>query len=171
MKLANKILLLVLLAGGCLLLAASCKVYSFRDVSIPPEVKTVRITAFQNQARYVNPQLASRLTESFQQKIVRQTRLTRTNSEDAHYQIGGYISQYDVTTAGISSQQAATNRLTVGVHITFRNTLTNKTEEYDVSRNFDFPAGLTLTQAESQLQDEILRNMSDEIFNRIFSNW
>jgi hypothetical protein len=171
MKLVNKILFFFLLAGCCFLLAASCRVYSFRDVSIPPEIKTIKINGFTNQARYVNPQLSTRLKEAFEQKVLRQTRLTRTNSEDAHYKISGYISQYDVTTSGISSQQAATNRLTVGVHITLQNTLDNKTVEYDVSRNFDFPASLTLTQAESQLQDDILRNMSDEIFNRIFSNW
>ena len=81
------------------------------------------------------------------------------------------IVENNITTAGISSQQAATNRLTIGVHVTFRNTLTAKTEEYDVSRNFDFSANLTRQQAENQLRDEILRNLSDEIFNRIFSNW
>lgn len=169
MKPVNKIVLLIMIAATTIL--ASCKVYSFKDVTIPPEVKTIKITPFLNQARYVNPQLTPRLTDAFQQKIVRQTRLTRTNADDAHYQVGGYISQYDVTTAAISGQQAATNRLTVGVHIIFRNTLDNKSEEYDVSRNFDFSSTLSLQQAESQLLDEIVRNMSDEIFNRIFSNW
>ncbi|MCW3079228.1 MAG: hypothetical protein JWR87_658 [Segetibacter sp.] len=124
-----------------------------------------------NKARYVDPQLAPQLRDRVEQKITGQTRLTRTNNEDAHYQISGYISENNITTAGISSQQAATNRLTIGVHITFRNTLTAKTEEYDVSRNFDFSANLTRQQAENQLRDEILRNLSDEIFNRIFSNW
>ena len=65
----------------------------------------------------------------------------------------------------------ATNRLTIGVHITFRNTLTSKSEEFDISRNFDFNASLTRQQAETQLKEEILKNVTDEIFNRIFSNW
>lgn len=150
---------------------SSCSVYSFRDVSIPPEVKTVKIGFIENKARYINPQLSPQLTDRLLQKITGQTRLTRTNNDDAHYQINGYISEDNITTSGISAQQAATNRLTIGVHITFRNTLTAKTEEYDVSRNFDFSANLTRQQAESQLRDEILRNLSDEIFNRIFSNW
>lgn len=171
MKLAKKLSLIILFIGFTSVIFSSCRVYTFRDVSIPSDVKTIKIEPFINQARYVNPQLTSRLGEAFQLKVVRQTRLTRTNSDDAHYQVGGYISNYDVTTAGISGQQTATNRLTVSVHITFRNTLTNKTDEYDVSRNFDFPANLSLTQAEAQLLDDIIRNMSDEIFNRIFSNW
>jgi len=150
---------------------SSCHVYSFKDVSIPPEVKTVKIGFIENRARYVNPQISPRLTDRLQQKITGQTRLTRTNNDDAHYQISGYISDYSVSTAGISNQQAATNRLTVGVHIIFRNTLTAKTEEYDLSRNFDFSANLTLNQAEGALTDDIVRNLTDEIFNRIFSNW
>ncbi len=150
---------------------ASCGVYTFKDVSIPPEVKTVKINLIENRASYKNPQLSSRLTDQLQQKISNQTRLTRTNSDDAHYQIGGYISTYSVTTAGITSQQAATNRLTVGAHITLLNTLNNETKDYNISRDFDFSASLTLTQAESRLLDDIVKNLTDEIFNRIFSNW
>ena len=154
-----------------LFLLSSCHVYTFKDVSIPADVKTVKIGMIENKARYVDPQLAPQLRDRLEQKITGQTRLTRTNNDDAHYQISGYVSENNITTAGISAQQAATNRLTIGVHITFRNTLTAKTEEYDISRNFDFSANLTRQQAEAQLHDEILRNLSDEIFNRIFSNW
>jgi hypothetical protein len=150
---------------------SSCGIYTFKDVSIPPEVKTVKINFIENRAGYKNPQLSPRITDQLQQKISNQTRLTRTNSDDANYQISGYISSYSVSTSGISSQQAATNRLTVGVHITLLNTLKNETKEYDVSRDFEFSAGLTFTQAEAQLMDDIIKNVTDEIFNRIFSNW
>lgn len=154
-----------------LLLLSSCHVYSFKDVSIPPEVKTVKIGFIENKARYVDPQLSPKLTDRLQQKITGQTRLTRTNSDDAHYQIGGYISEDNITTSGISKQAAATNRLTIGVHITFLNTLTAKTQEFDITRNFDFNANLSRQQAEAGLNEEILKNLTDEIFNRIFSNW
>jgi hypothetical protein len=150
---------------------SACGVYSFKDVSIPPDVKTVKIGFIENKARYVNPQLSPRLTERLQQKITGQTRLTRTNNDDAHYQISGYVSEDNITTSGISNQTAATNRLNIGVHITFRNTLTGKTEEYDINRNFDFNANLSRQQAEAALSEEILKNVTDEIFNRIFSNW
>lgn len=161
-------LFLFILMGASLV---SCGVYSFKDVSIPPEVKTVKIGFIENRARYIDPQLSPKLTDRVQQKITNQTRLSRTNNDDAHYQISGYISDDNITTAGISNQQAATNRLTIAVHITFRNTLDNKTQEFDISRNFDFAASLTRQQAEQQLNEEILKNLTDDIFNRIFSNW
>ncbi len=170
-RIANVRLTQYVCCFSLLFLLSSCGVYSFKDVSIPPEVKTVKIGFIENKARYIDPQLSPRLTDRLQQKITGQTRLTRTNSDDAHYQISGYVSEDNITTAGISSQQAATNRLTIGVHITFRNTLTGKTDEFDISRNFDFSANLTRQQAEAQLGEDILKNLTDDIFNKIFSNW
>ncbi len=151
---------------------SACGVYSFKDVSIDySKYKTIKIGFIENKASYINPQVAPKLTDKLQQKIVGQTKLTRTNNDDAHYQLSGYISTYSVSTTAISSTQASANRLTVGVHMIVKNTLENKTDEFDVSRNFDFSANLSLQQAETQLQDEIIRNLTDEIFNHIFSNW
>ena len=160
-----------LLALSVLLLAfSSC--YSFKDVSIPPEVKTVRIQYFENRARIVNPQLSQRLSDKLRQKVVNQTRLTQTNNDEAHYDISGQITDYYVSTSGISGQRAASNRLNVTVHVIFKNRLDDKKSfETDITRNFDFDASLSLNQAESQLTDQIVQNMVDDIFNRIFSNW
>jgi len=150
----------------------SCGIYSFKDVSIDyTKIKTIKIGFFDNKARYINPQLSPQLTDKVQQKIVGQTKLNRTNNDDANLQISGYISEYSVSTAAISSTQATSNRLTVGVHLVVKNTVENKTDEYDISRNFDFSANLSLQQAEAGIQDEMIRTLTDEIFNRIFSNW
>lgn len=166
----SRIRLQVLLAAALWLSAGSC--YSFKDVSIPPEVKTVRVQYIENRARIINPQLSQRLTDRLRQKVINQTRLTQTNSEDAHYDISGQITDYYVTTSGISGQQAASNRLNVAVRLVFKNRLDDKKSfETDLSRTFDFDARLTLNAAEAQLTDQIVQNLVDEIFNRIFSNW
>jgi Lipopolysaccharide-assembly len=161
----------VLLFIATTLLFSSCGPYTFKDVSIPPEIKTIKVSFIENRAPYKNPQLSPRLTDQLQQKISNLTRRTVVTTDNADYQISGYISSYNVSTAAISSQQASANRLTVGVHMTLFNSLENKSTEYDVSRDFDFSAGLTLAQAEAQLFDEIVKNVTDEIFNRLFSNW
>lgn len=171
-KFSIKYIGLLALALCLLPFTFSCKIYSFRDVSIDyTKIKTVKIGFIENRARIVNPQLSPLLTDKLQQKITQQTKLTRTNNDDAHYQISGAITDYSVSTTGVSSQQAATNRLTVSVHITLKNTVDNKIEEFDITRNFDFSANLSLDQAQAGLQDEMLRNLTDEIFNKIFSNW
>ncbi len=151
---------------------SGCKIYKFADVSIPDSIKTVRIRYIENNARYVNPQISPQLTDKLRQKIVSQTRLTQVNNENADYDISGKITDYSVSTSAISGQQAATNRLTVSVSITLRNNLTNEPDQdYSVTRSFDFSATLSLAQAEANLTEEIIRNLTDEIFNRIFSNW
>jgi hypothetical protein len=151
---------------------SGCGIYSFKDAVIPDNIKTIKIGFIENKARYVNPQIAPQLTDKLLQKIISQTKLTRTNSDDAHYQIYATITNYDPSqTVGVSAQQASTNRLTVTVHVILKKTLENKEQEFDVTRNFDFSANLTLSQAEGQLMSDILRNITDDIFNQIFSNW
>lgn len=157
----------------CLLFTgATCK-YSFNDVgSIPPEVKNFRVNYLENKARYVNPQLSPQLTERLKFKIIGNTRLRQTNDDNAHFDIGGYVSDYSVTTTGISGNNPSTNRLNVSFHLVFKNNLDNtKNFEADVTSNFDFPASQSLQQAEASLNNEIVRNLVDAIFNKIFSNW
>jgi hypothetical protein len=153
-------------------LLSSCSIYRFKDVSIPAEVKTCRIQYIETRARFVNPQLSPQLTDKLRQKINNQTRLTLIQSDEADYDIKCEITGYDVTTSGISQQQSSTNRLIVTVNVNFKNKLDEKKNfQAAVSRNFDFSAQLSLDQAQAQLTSSIIQNMTDEIFNRIFSNW
>ena len=150
---------------------ATCS-YTMKDVSYPPEVKTARVNYIENRAGYVNPQLSPQLTNRLRQKINNQTRLTLVTTDEPDYDIYAEIRGYTVSTSGISEQQAATNRLQITVHIVFKNRLDEKANfEADINRNFDFNSSQSLQQAETQQADEILKNLTDEIFNRIFSNW
>jgi len=151
---------------------ATCK-YSLKDTSpIPPDVKTFRVNYLENKARYVNPQLSPTVTEKLKQKIVGQTRLRQINGDEAHYDISGYVSDYSVTTTGITNQNASTNRLNVSFHLIFKNTLDQKKDfEADITNNYDFDAQKSLQQAETENGTLIVKNLVDGIFNKIFSNW
>jgi Lipopolysaccharide-assembly len=150
---------------------SSCNIYRFKDVSIPDSIKTVKVNFIENRARYINPQLSPKLTDKLRQKIVSQTKLSQTNSDNADWEINGFISDYSFSTSAISGQQVATNRLTVGLHITLTNRKADDTKEYDVSRGFEFKGSLSFQQAEASLIDEMIRTLTDEIFNKLFSNW
>ncbi|HEX7845217.1 MAG TPA: LptE family protein [Chitinophagaceae bacterium] len=146
--------------------------YGFKDVgTIPDSIKTVKVINFENRSRYVNPQLSPKLGDKLRQKIVGQTRLSQTNSDNADWEITGEIRDYSVSTSGISNQQTASNRLSVSIHIVLNDRKRDKTTEYDVSRNFEFAANLSIQQAEIALIEEMTRGLTDDIFNRIFSNW
>jgi hypothetical protein len=157
------------------MVSQACKVYSFKDVSIPPEVKTIQIGFIENRARYVDPQLSPQLTDKFKQKISNQTKLTQVQA-DADYDVSAFVAEYNVTTAGVSNQTASINRLTVTVHLALKNRLNDQKLgtpdfETDITRNFDFPATSNLTDAEATLTPQIVQQMTDDMFNRLFSNW
>ena len=151
---------------------ATCK-YSFKDTSpIPPDIKTFRVNYLENKARYVNTQLSPLLTERLKDKIRGNTRLRQINDDSAHYDVSGYISDYTVSTSGISANNASSNRLSVSFHLIFKNNLDlSKNFETDISTNYDFDASKSLQQAESTLTPDIIKNTVDGIFNKIFSNW
>lgn len=153
-------------------MSATCK-YSFNDTSpIPPEISSFRVNYLENKAQYVNTQLSPQLTERLKQKIINTTRLRQTNSDQADYDISGYVSQYYTTTVSITGSNASGNRLTVGFHLSFRNNRDEKKNiEADLMRTYDFEGNLSLSQAEASLNDEMVKNLTDEIFNKIFSNW
>lgn len=152
-------------------LQPGCGIYKFNSASIPADIKTVKVKYIENKARYVNPQLSPKLSDRLRQKIVGQTRLSQTNNDNADWEIAGEIRDYSFSTSAISGQREAGNRLTVSVHISIYKRKEDKTEEYDVSRNFEFGASKSIQQAEAELADEMIRSLTDDIFNRIFSNW
>lgn len=179
MRVRSKIFLF-LLAGTLLtflnLSFSSCGIYSFNDVgTIPDSIKTVRVNFIENRAPYVNPQLSPTLTDRLKQKITSQTRLSSTTNDNANWDISGSITDYSVSTSGVTNTngraQSSLNRLTVSVHIILNNQLSSQVQEFDISRSFDFDSNKSLQQAEAGLLDEMIRNLTDEIFNRIFSNW
>lgn len=151
---------------------ATCK-YSFKDTSpIPSEIKTFRVNYLENKARYVNTQLSPQLTEKLKDKIRGNTRLRQVNEDSAHYDISGYVSDYTVSTSGISGNNASSNRLSVSFHLIFKNNLDlSKNFETEITTNYDFSASQNLSQAESTLTPDIIKNTIDGIFNKIFSNW
>lgn len=151
---------------------STCK-YSFKDTSpIPVDIVTFRVNYFENKAQYVNTQLSPQITEKLKQKIINTTRLRQTNSDEADYDISGYISQYYTSTISIAGSAASGNRLNVGFHLIFKNKKDEtKNFEADLTRTFDYNANRSLSEEESTLTPDIVKNFTDEIFNKIFSNW
>jgi len=172
---------LFLVACTFCLALAGCKIYKFTEAGgLPAYVKTINVRYIENKAQYINPQLSPRLSDKLRQKVMSQTRLTVTNvdNEDADLDVRGFITDYRFSTSAISGQQVATNRLTVSVHIIILNRKAEDNnepneakKEYDISRSFEFKGNQSFQQAEADLGDEIIRTLTDEIFNKLFSNW
>ena len=151
----------------------SCGIYSFTGTSIQPDVKTVTINYFEYTALKVNPSLSNQITEAVQEKFRKLTKLEQVDM-DGDLEIVGAVTGYDVKATAIgANEQAAQNRLTVTVKISFTN---RKYPEDDFSdKSFsayaDFAATESLDAVEATLCEDIIEQLCDDMFNATVANW
>ena len=151
----------------------SCGIYSFTGTSIQPDVKTVTINYFEYQALKVNPSLSNDLTMALQDKFLKLTKLEQVEM-DGDIEITGAVTGYDVkATAITANEQAAMNRLTVTVKISFTNRKYPEDDFPDKSFSAyaDFNAMEPLDAVEASLCEEIIEQLCDDMFNATVANW
>ena len=166
-------LCVVLALMAAMPLLQSCGIYSFTGTSIQPEVKTVTINYFEYLAPKVNPSLSNMMTEGLQDKFTRLTKLEQVDM-DGDLEIVGAITGYDVkATAITANEQAAQNRLTVTVKVTFINRKYPEENQDDKSFSAfaDFDAMQQLDAVEATLCEEIVEKLCEDIFNGTVANW
>lgn len=151
----------------------SCGIYSFTGTSIQPDVQTVTINYFEYQALKVNPSLSNDLTTALQDKFLKLTKLEQVEM-DGDIEITGAVTGYDVkATAITANEQAAMNRLTVTVKISFTNRKYPEDDFPDKSFSAyaDFNAMEPLDAVEASLCEEIIEQLCDDMFNATVANW
>ena len=151
----------------------SCGIYSFTGTSIQSDVKTVTINYFEYLAPKVNPSLSNQLTEALQEKFIRLTKLELVDI-DGDLEIVGAVTGYDVKASAITAnEQAAQNRLTVNVKISFVNR--KYPEESFDDKSFsayqDFDATQSLDAVEATLCEDIVEQLCEDIFNATVAQW
>ena len=121
----------------------------------------------------MNPSLSNQLTEALQEKFRRLTRLELVD-EEGDLEVVGAVVGYDVrATAITATEQAAQNRLTVSVKVSFTNHKFPEESfpEKSFSAYADFDATQTLDAVESTLCEEIIEKLCEDIFNGTVANW
>ena len=150
-----------------------CGIYSFTGTNISPDVKTVQIDYFLNNALLVEPSLSQTFTEQFRDLFDTQTNLTSVNS-GGDLQFEGEITGYKINPMTATAEQtAAQNRLTITINVRFFN---NKLEEdnfektfshyYDFDGNSQLVGGLL-----DDAFDEIIERIAQDIFNASVAKW
>jgi hypothetical protein len=164
---------LIILAFIALLFIGGCKVnYSFTGASIPPEVKTINIRYFPNNASLVEPTLSQKLTDALRDKFTSETSLVLVN-QGGDLVLEGSIINYQTQPVAIQGDdQAALNRLTITVDVTYTNTFDeNMSFESKFSRYSDYSSSQTLTSVQEGLIEEINTMLVEDIFNKAVINW
>ena len=151
---------------------ASCGVYSFTGVSIPPQAETVSVAHFPNDAQLVQPTLSQRFTEELQNIFMRQTNLRMVEGV-GHLHFEGSIVGYGTEPVAITGDdRAALNRLTISVRVSYFNDFDEDAEfQRTFSRYYDYDSNLSLSQVENQAIDRIVTELAEDIFNQAVVNW
>lgn len=165
--------LIILLLGLTTIAVSSCRIsYSFSGASISPEMKTISIQYFPNQAPLFQPTLSTVFTEGLKDRMTSQTSLELVNSTgDLNFE--GEITGYSSNPVAIQGNEtAALSRLTITVHVKFTNA---KNPKLSFDRTFsqfsDYESTETLSSAESTMIPLIVEKLTEDIFNAALTNW
>ncbi len=163
------LLLFVLVVGQ-----SSCKMsYSFTGASISPDVKTISIQNFTNNATFVVPTLSRVLTDALRDYFTSQTKLILVD-RNADLNIEGAITTYTFLPIAIQGNEtAAMNRLTIAVTVKFTNRKNEKQnfENKTFSRYQDYPSSQNLSAIQDGLIKQIDDQLVQDIFNQSVVNW
>lgn len=152
---------------------SSCKTrVSLSGASIPPEAKTVSVAFFTNNSSLAPPSLSQIFTEKLRDVVSQQTNLALMK-QNGDLSFEGSIVDYNVAPVSIqASDKAGSNRLTIVVSVKYFNKF-DETKNFDqtFSRFADYPSDASLSSKESELMQEINRQLTEDIFNKAFNNW
>lgn len=155
------------------MVSQSCGTYSFSGASIPAEMKTTSVQFFENTSALVVPYLSQQFTEGLKDRIRNQSRLSIVRTEaDANFE--GRITDYTIRPVAIQgNDRAGLDRITVTVSVKYTNALNpelNFEQSFQAFQEFSVNQGPIQSQ-EQKLLALIIRQLTEDIFNKAFANW
>lgn len=167
-----RIILSILLFMTAIVIMTSCKMsYSLSGASTGT-LTTVSVSYFQNRAALAPPVLSQYFTEELRDLCERQTNLTLIGGTgDAHFE--GEITVYSTRPMAISGQeQVELTRFTIGIKVRYTNVSDDELSfDQTFSQYRDFESKLAFESVQADLSEQILEDISEDIFNRAFVNW
>lgn len=163
--------------GACLTLALtllSCSIsYKFNGASIDySKTKTIQIADFPIRSSYVWGPMASIFNNQLKDKFANNTRLSQVR-RNGDLKIEGEITQYNQRNKAVSSEgYSAQTELSMTVNVRFTN---NTNHKEDFERTFTASSTYENTQSLTSVQEELVTQMvkeiTDQIFNATVANW
>jgi hypothetical protein len=166
---------LMLVCSAAMLLTSCAYKLSLNGASIPPDLKTIDIQFFENNAQLAVPTLSQQFTEALKNRIRSQTSISIVRGE-ANATMSGAITGYSIAPVSIQATNnntapiAGASRLTITVNVKYVYDADKKLSfEESFSKSRDFTGDIS-SQEQALIQD-INKQLTDDIFNRAFANW
>ena len=173
MKYSKSSIILVVVA----VMASGCGVYNFTGGNVGT-AETFQVNYFQNYASQspgstFEPGMDRDFTLALQDRIQDQSTLTLVNNGNADLLYEGEIVEYRISPmTATAAQNAAQNRLTIGVKVRFYNK-TKEDADFDQRFSFfyDYPAEQQLQSVKSEAHEIIFERLTQDIFNASLADW
>ena len=165
---------LLLTVAATMLCLTACKVsYSFNGASIDyNKTKTIQIADFPIRSAYVWGPMQGIFNNELKDIYANHTRLEQVK-RNGDLQIEGEITNYQQRNRSVSSEgYSAQTELIMTVNVRFTN---NANHQEDFERQFSASATYETTQSLNSVQEELVTQMvkeiTDQIFNATVANW
>ena len=146
--------------------------YSTTGASIPVEAKTFSVQYVENQARTVEPGLSQQVTDGLKDYVQsNSTLILVTGSGDIDFE--AVITGYDFKPVAIvSGDEAAKNRFTISIKVRFTCDVKPELDfESSFSRYEDYSSSSDFESVKTELTENMLVLLMEDIYKRAFVNW
>ena len=164
----------LLMALTALSALTACSVsYSFNGASIDyTKTKTIQIADFPIRSSYVWGPMASIFNNQLKDQYANHTKLIQVK-RNGDLKVEGEITRYEQRNKSVSSEgYSAQTELSMTVNVRFTNNV-NHAEDFE--RQFTATASYETTQSLNAVQEELVTQMvkdiTDQIFNATVANW
>ena len=158
----------------CLCVLVACRIsYGFNGASIDyTKTKTITINDFPIRSNYVWGPMAPMFNNELKDIFANNTKLQQVR-RNGELKIEGEITQYSQRNKGVNAEgQSSMAELSMTVNVRFSN---NKNHAEDFEKPFTATASYETTQQLSAVQEELVRQMvkeiTEQIFNATVANW
>ena len=152
----------------------ACSVsYKFNGASIDyNKVRSIQITDFPIRSAYVWGPMGPMFNNKLKDMYANHTRLEQVK-RNGDLKIEGEITQYQQRNKSVSSEgYSAQTELSITVNVRFTN---NSNHSEDFERQFTASASYDTTKSLNSVQEELVeqmvRDLTDQIFNATVANW
>jgi len=156
----------------CVLIACSIS-YKFNGASIDySKTKTIQIADFPIRSSYVWGPMASIFNNQLKDQFANNTRLIQVR-RNGDLKIEGEITQYNQRNKAVSSEgYSSQTELSMTVNVRFTNNVNHKEDfERQFTATSTYENTQTLTSVQEELVTQMVKEITDQIFNATVANW
>ncbi len=158
---------------ACLMLMSCAVSYKFNGASIDySKTKTIQIADFPLRTNYVWGPMASIFNNQLKDQYANHTKLTQVK-RNGDLKLEGEITRYEQRNKSVSSEgYSAQTELSMTVNVRFTNNV-NHSEDFEqqFTATSSYETTQSLNAVQEQLVTQMVKEITDQIFNATVANW